>query len=196
MADYARKGQLYRVKEHHLAATNRLITDVRSSCFMKSANQIAESEAYMKTSDVKLAVYKIFCIAAKNHGQAFGIQIIIMQNLTAYEHLPEPMAELVAILVKEFDYAQLGEDLLREIAGKQFSGGNDTKSQRPFPRFLVKLSELCPRLVHKQMVLLQKHLDSEVCNFDVNVMYSHRQSFSLIPCATLSSKSSVISSER
>lgn len=51
----------------------------------------------------------------------------------------------------------------REIASKNFPGGADTKAQRPFPRFLVKLSELCPRLVHKQMVVLQTHLDSEVC---------------------------------
>lgn len=52
--------------------------------------------------------------------------------------------------------------IYREVASKTFAGGVETKSQRPFPRFLVKLSELCPRLVHKQMVVLQKHLDSEV----------------------------------
>ena len=52
--------------------------------------------------------------------------------------------------------------LYRDIASKDFTGGTDAKAQRPFPRFLVKLSELCPRLVHKQMVLLQKHLDSDV----------------------------------
>lgn len=44
----------------------------------------------------------------------------------------------------------------------QFIGGIESKTQKPFPRFLVKLSELCPRLVHKQMVVLQKHLDSDV----------------------------------
>lgn len=49
-----------------------------------------------------------------------------------------------------------------EIADKNFSGGTDAKSQKPFPRFLIKLSELMPRLIHKQMVVLQKHLDSEV----------------------------------
>lgn len=67
----------------------------------------------MKNNDIRMAIYKVFCLAAKNHGQAFSIQVLIMQNLTAYEHLPEPMAELVTILVKEFDYAHLGEELLR-----------------------------------------------------------------------------------
>lgn len=51
-----------------------------------------------------------------------------------------------------------------EIADKSFSGGTDAKSQKPFPRFLIKLSELMPRLIHKQMVVLQRHLDSEVCS--------------------------------
>ena len=80
---------------------------------MKPANRIAESETYMKSSDIKLAVYKVFCLAAKFHGQAFGLHVFITQNITAYEHLPEPMAELVYILAKEFDYPQMGEDLLR-----------------------------------------------------------------------------------
>lgn len=26
----------------------------------------------MKTQDIKMGIYKIICVAAKNHGQAFG----------------------------------------------------------------------------------------------------------------------------
>lgn len=80
---------------------------------MKPANLLAESEVYMKSGTIKLSIYKIFCIAAKNHGQAFNAQVSIMQNLTYFEHLSEPMAELVALLAKEFDYSQLGEEVLR-----------------------------------------------------------------------------------
>lgn len=79
-----------------------------------------------------MGIYKVICTAAKNHGQNFstssiflptcGItnqiinpdaQMTIMQNLQYTEHLSEPMAELVTILAKEFDYSQLGEDVLR-----------------------------------------------------------------------------------
>lgn len=42
-----------------------------------------------------------------------GAQTSIMQNLTYFEHLSEPMAELLAILEKEFDYTQLTEEVLR-----------------------------------------------------------------------------------
>lgn len=112
----------------------------------------------------------------------------IMQNLQYTEHLAEPMADLVTLLAKELDYAQLGEEVLRcvsalywllyssvgqgrtdfeflvcsEIAAKQFNS-QDTKGPRSFSKFLIRLAEYSPRLVLKQIALLQKHLDSEVC---------------------------------
>jgi condensin complex subunit 1 len=49
-----------------------------------------------------------------------------------------------------------------EIAAKQFSA-QDSKGPRSFSKFVTKLAELSPRLVLKQISLLQKHLDSEVC---------------------------------
>lgn len=49
----------------------------------------------------------------------------------------------------------------REIADKQFNA-QDTKGPRSFSKFLIRLAEVSPRLVLKQIALLQKHLDSEV----------------------------------
>lgn len=51
-----------------------------------------------------------------------------------------------------------------EIADKQFNG-QDTKGPRSFSKFLIRLAETSPRLVLKQIALLQKHLDSEVRPF-------------------------------
>ncbi|KAM0749558.1 hypothetical protein T439DRAFT_315829 [Meredithblackwellia eburnea MCA 4105] len=131
-----------------------------SNCFMKPSNLIAESESHMKVPEIKMGVYKVICFAAKTHGQAFSAQMTIMQNLQYTEHLSESMADLVAILAKEFDYSQLGEEVLREIADKQFNA-QDTKGPRSFSKFLIRLAETSPRMVLKQVVLLQKHLDSE-----------------------------------
>jgi len=131
------------------------------SCFTKPAYQLAEVEAYLKQQEIKLGIYKVICLAVKFHGHAFGAQTSIVQNLTYFEHLSEPMAELLAILEKEFDYAQLAEEVLRDVAGKTFSH-NDAKGPRSFSRFLVRLAELSPRVVGKQMPLLLAHLDSEV----------------------------------
>ena len=48
----------------------------------------------------------------------------------------------------------------REISTKEFNS-NDTKGPKSISSFIVKLSELAPRIVIKQMTLLVKQLDSE-----------------------------------
>ncbi|OCF41749.1 condensin complex subunit 1 [Kwoniella heveanensis CBS 569] len=130
------------------------------SCFVKPAYQLAEVEAYLKLNDVKLGIYKVICLAVKFHSHAFGAQTSIIQNLTYFEHLSEPMAELLSILEKEFDFSQLAEEVLRDVSGKTFAH-NDVKGPRSFSRFLVRLAELSPRVVQKQMPLLLAHLDSD-----------------------------------
>nr|ODN98900.1 condensin complex subunit 1 [Cryptococcus depauperatus CBS 7855] len=130
------------------------------SCFVKPAYQLAETEAYLRASETRLGIYKVICLAVKFHQHAFGAQTSIMQNLTYYEHFSEPMAELLAILEKEFDFSQLGEEVLRDVAGKTFAH-NDAKGPRSFSKFLVRLAELSPKMVQKQMPLLLAHLDSE-----------------------------------
>jgi hypothetical protein len=52
---------------------------------------------------------------------------------------------------------------IRELSTKEFDS-NDTKGPKSVSTFIIKLSELEPRLVIKQMTLLAKQLDSEVCS--------------------------------
>ncbi|KAF6767508.1 Condensin complex, subunit 1, N-terminal [Kalmanozyma brasiliensis GHG001] len=131
-----------------------------SGCLLRPALLLQENELYLKAQPIKLGIFKVICQAVKAHGQAFSAQTSIMQSLQYYEHLAEPMAELLAVMRLEFDYERLGEDVLREVAAKNF-GAMDTKSPRSFGRFLVRMAELSPRSVLKQISLLQKHLDSE-----------------------------------
>ncbi|GAA5867223.1 hypothetical protein JCM8547_003124 [Rhodosporidiobolus lusitaniae] len=131
-----------------------------SACFLRPTNLLAESEAYLKVPEIKAGIFRVLCLAAKGHGQAFNVQMTIMQNLQYNEHLSEPMAELVTVFSKEFDNDALGEKVLGEIADRHFNA-QDTKSPRSFSKFLIRLAETSPRMVLKQIVLLQKHLDSE-----------------------------------
>jgi hypothetical protein len=89
-------------------------------------------------------------------------QISIVQNLTYFEHLSEPMAEFLHILAEQYDYPQLADEILRELSNKEFNS-NDTKGPKSVSTFMVRLSELAPRLVIKQVTLMAKQLDSEVC---------------------------------
>lgn len=104
-------------------------------------------------------------------------QTAIVQNLQYYEHLSEPMAELLQILTEQYDYPHLTDEILRydtlihcslliyrDLSGKEFNN-NDSKGPKSVAAFLIKLSELVPRSVLKQMTLLIKLLDSEVSSF-------------------------------
>lgn len=129
----------------------------------RPAYHVTESEQYMKSQNIKLGVYKVICLAVKHHGHSLPVQIHIIQSLQFWEHLSEPMAECLTVLAKEFDHAQLGDEILREIAAKSFSA-QDNKGPRAFARFLVKFAELAPRSILKQLSLLLGQLDSDVRN--------------------------------
>lgn len=82
----------------------------------------------------------------------------------------------------------------REIADKQFNA-QDTKGPRSFSKFLIRLAEVSPRLVLKQIALLQKHLDSEVSPpFSALRPPTEDDSLSRTRCEMRSSKSSDSSS--
>lgn len=70
------------------------------------------------------------------------------------------MAEFLHILAEQYDYQQLCDEILRELSNKEFNS-NDTKGPKSVSSFIVKLSELVPKLVIKQMTLLAKQMDSE-----------------------------------
>ncbi|KAA1474981.1 hypothetical protein DENSPDRAFT_908815 [Dentipellis sp. KUC8613] len=134
--------------------------DTFIKCITRPAYHITENEQYMKSQPIKLSAYKVICLAVKHHGHAMAAQISIMQSLQYYEHLSEPMAECLTVLAKEFDHAQLGDEVLREIARKSFNA-QDSKGPKAFSKFLVRYAELSPRSVLKQISLLLTHLDSE-----------------------------------
>ncbi|KAF8493475.1 non-SMC mitotic condensation complex subunit 1-domain-containing protein [Russula emetica] len=134
--------------------------DTFIGCLTAPAYHITENEQYMKSQPIKLRVYKVICLAVKHHGHGPAAQTTIMQSLHLNEHLPEPMAECLNVLLKEFDHGQLGDEILREIAAKSFNA-QDTKGPRNFSKFLTQFAEWAPRTVLKQISLLLSHLDSE-----------------------------------
>ncbi|KAH9939915.1 non-SMC mitotic condensation complex subunit 1-domain-containing protein [Amylocystis lapponica] len=134
--------------------------DTFINCITRPVYHITESEQYMKAQPIRLGVYKVICLAVKHHGHTLAAQISIMQSLQYYEHLSEPMAECLTVLSKEFDHAQLADEILREISAKSFNA-QDSKGPRAFSKFLIRFAELAPRAVQKQISLLSSHLDSE-----------------------------------
>ncbi|PGH00467.1 condensin complex subunit 1 [Blastomyces parvus] len=134
--------------------------DTFVSLFTRTIYLILESEQRVKSMSIRMHAFKVLCIAVKHHGHAFGAQTSIVQSLTYFEHLSEPMAEFLHILAEQYDYPQLSDEILRELGNKEFNS-NDTKGPKSVSAFIIKLSELAPRLIIKQMTLLAKQLDSE-----------------------------------
>ncbi|KAK1752847.1 condensin-like protein [Echria macrotheca] len=121
---------------------------------------ILESEQRVKNTSIRMHTFKVLCIAVKHHGHGYAAQVSIVQNLTYFEHLSEPMAEFLHILAEQYDYPQLADEILRELSNKEFNS-NDNKGPKSVSTFMIKLSELAPRIVIKQVTLLAKQLDSE-----------------------------------
>ncbi|KAJ2245351.1 condensin complex non-SMC subunit Cnd1, partial [Coemansia sp. RSA 454] len=78
-----------------------------------------------------------------------------------YEHLCEAMAQLVQLAYDEYGGTQLADEVLRDIAAKSFSSVHDKSGPKNTARFLVRLSQLAPKALLRQMGLLIRHLDSE-----------------------------------
>ncbi|KAF2487261.1 chromosome condensation complex Condensin, subunit D2 [Neohortaea acidophila] len=128
--------------------------------FTRSAYLILESEARVKNTAIRMHVFKVLCVAIKHHGHAYGAQTSIIQNLTYFEHLAEPMAEFLNILAEQYDYPQLAEEVMKELSSKEFSA-NDTRGPKSVSTFVARFSELAPRVVQRQVTYLAKLLESE-----------------------------------
>ncbi|KTW31051.1 condensin subunit YCS4 [Pneumocystis jirovecii RU7] len=134
--------------------------DVFVSLFIRSGYLIFENEQLVKIVSVKMRIFKLLCVAIKHQGHAFGAQTSLIQGLQYYEHLPEPVAEFLQILSEQYDYPQLLDEILRELSVKEFNS-NDNKGPKSISLFLVKLSDIMPRNVLKQMTMIIKILDSD-----------------------------------
>ena len=128
--------------------------------FTRPTYMILESEVRVKSTAIRMHAFKVLCVAIKHHGHAYGAQTSIIQNLTYFEHLAEPMAEFLNILAVEYDYPQLAEEVMKELSNKEYSAA-DTKGPKSVSAFVARLSELAPRVVQRQVTYLAKLLESE-----------------------------------
>lgn len=63
--------------------------------------------------DTHLVFTRATFIDRKGAKNLAGAQTSIIQNLSYFEHLAEPMAEFLHILSEQYDYPQLADEILR-----------------------------------------------------------------------------------
>ncbi|KAF7729652.1 Condensin complex subunit [Apophysomyces ossiformis] len=136
------------------------------SLFTKPAYQIFENPASAKSGVVTSKVFRVLGLCIKHYDHLLASQMTIMQNLQYWEHSAESMAELLHYLVDKQDYTQLADEILRETSNKEFKDTTvkelkDTPNPKTFAAFLLKLTELSPKTILKNLGLLIRQLDSE-----------------------------------
>ncbi|KAJ4346575.1 condensin complex non-SMC subunit Cnd1 [Didymosphaeria variabile] len=120
----------------------------------------SEKTGRIKNNAIRNHSFRILAMAVRNHGHAYNAQISITQDLFFYSHLSETMAEFLHIVAKEYNYPQLTEEVLKEISDKEFSS-TDRKGPTSVSAFLIRIAELLPEVVMKQMASLAKLVENE-----------------------------------
>ncbi|CAO3624953.1 unnamed protein product [Cunninghamella blakesleeana] len=134
--------------------------------FTKPCYQLFENPNYIKSADLKLCVFKILSLSVKHYDHLLAAQTAVIQNLKYWEHCAEPMAEWLYYLIDKYDYGQLADELLREIGNQEFKDTatkdlKDTSNPKTFAAFLLKLTDLSPRTILKNLGVIIQLLDSE-----------------------------------
>lgn len=127
--------------------------------FLRPIFHLMELPERMKINTIRILMFRIISLAVTRHGSEETIQNSVIQSLTYYPHLPQYMAELLHTLDKSFDHIKLSEDILLEISQLEFNA-NDNNGPKAVSEFLVKVSELSPRLIMRQMASISQILDN------------------------------------
>lgn len=133
--------------------------DLFIGLFTRPLYSMVEIEAIIKIPALKRLIITINSVAVKNHGQSSSAQNAILTNLTYFSHLSNFSAELLTILSTEYNYPQLTEDILKDVSNRVFNA-KDSTGPKSISGFLVRLSELLPVVMLRQMSSLIKLLNN------------------------------------
>lgn len=127
--------------------------------FIRTVFHLMEVPERMKSNTTRILMFRAVSEAVINHSLGSTVQNCIVQSLTYYPHMPPFMAELLHVLDSRHEHTVLTDELLREISTMEFNA-NDANGPKAVSEFLIKLSELSPRLILKQMSSTAHLLDN------------------------------------
>jgi len=130
--------------------------------FSQTAYLFLENPANTRSKSLKRSIFLLVAILVKKYNQALSATTSIIHLLMKHEHLPGPVAELLEVLVKEYDNQQIVGDFLREIGQLNPSESRDTSGIKSISQFLAELTQRLPKLILPNISVLLTHLDGEV----------------------------------
>ncbi|RCH82750.1 Condensin complex subunit, partial [Rhizopus stolonifer] len=133
--------------------------------FTKPAYQLFENPVYARSAQIKERIFRILSLCVKQYDHLSVAQTTIMQHLQYYEHSAEPMAEMLVFMVDKQNYTQLADEILREISNREFKDTTkevkDSPNPKTFATFLLRMAELSPKIILKNLTVLINQLDSD-----------------------------------
>ncbi|AMD20112.1 HCL039Wp [Eremothecium sinecaudum] len=133
--------------------------DVFVGLFIKPLYVLIETEPVIKIQSLKFFIMRIIASSVKNHGQLSNVLNLILSSLTYFPHLANFNADLLKVLNDDFGHPQLTEEILRDISNKEFNT-RDTTGPKVTSNFLIRLSEILPKVVLRQMTSIVKLLNN------------------------------------
>lgn len=137
--------------------------------FTKPLYLLIEVEPAVKVLSLKFLIQRIIAMSVKYHNQEASAGNAIMTNLTYFLHLSNFNAELLKTLNEVYDFPQLTEEVLRDISSRVFNS-KDTTGPKAISNFLIKLSELSPQVMLRQMSLVIRLLNNSSINLRCSVV--------------------------
>lgn len=90
----------------------------------------------------------------------------MLQLLTLYEHVVNPLAHGVVMFVRDLGFKSLVNEIVRELMATTETT-QDNSSVRSFSNFLVEVAQLEPEIMIPTTKELTKYLEQDVSSFSL-----------------------------
>lgn len=134
-----------------------------TNCLVKASHRIWENVEGVKSSNTRKGVIDVLTECTRSQGYPDSLKTIILQDLIYYEHLSEPIAELLKSLYSAEDStcSQVCEEVLKTIGSHRFSSQESTTSTKIAAVFFAKFASISPKEALHTLTLFIDQLDSE-----------------------------------
>jgi condensin complex subunit 1 len=120
-----------------------------------------ENHDLLKNTTLKITISDIFCHCAVKYESSLKVLFSHLQDFLREDHLAEFVAEIIDSSIVNYESKIILENITKFVGSRTYSDKDQDKLAKATANFLIKLSELQPGEVIKQMVNLTELLDSE-----------------------------------
>ncbi|CCH62005.1 hypothetical protein TBLA_0G00560 [Henningerozyma blattae CBS 6284] len=130
------------------------------SLYIKQFNSLLQYEQLIKLPSLKLYfIRNLTLLTIQPNNQHQQIENLIITNLLDTQHLSNFFPEFLAYLNDNHDFIRLTDDVLKDISNIEFNS-KDTNGPKSISTFLIKLSEVSPVSMLRQMGHIIKLLNN------------------------------------